>query len=365
MADETEPTGSFTLAALFDDTIDAAHALAALRRTGHDPATVSLLVRATAHAADRRVLVSQAVADLGLGDLGGWLLGLAAMRVPGQGGFLGAGPLGAVLAAIDLPGLPAEEAAAAEAGDFEALLIDFGFSDDEAGYVASRLAVGAPLVAVTAGPGASARDTRRVLADHSAVYLGTAETGDRFIAAARSLLDAPPETNSGVEVEVADVVGPLRRAFGESELRRFAVLRGRRVVDASGDEVGAIDDVLVECVDPDGPDGPEPERQTARYVVVVFGGVLGIGRRRVAIPATIADLGADPVRLRVERDVAHAAPAFDDQPFSRRDEQAINAFFGERPYWLGGPPAAAASADSRADADEPPLAGGFASAPAG
>ncbi len=363
MADEIQPAGTFTLAALYDDTIDAARALAALRRAKHDPVTVSLLVRADASETSRRPHVSQAVEALGLGDLGGWLLGLAALRVPGFGQFLGAGPLGAVLAAIDMPGLPAAAATTADLGDFETLLIDFGFSDDEAGYVASRLEVGAPLVAVTGGPDASARDIRRVLADHSAVYLGSAETGERFLAAARLLLDAPPESSAGEEVEVADAVGPLRRAFGESELRRFADLRGRRVVDASGAEVGVVDDVLVECIDPDGPDGPEPMRQTARYVVLGFGGVLGIGRRRVAIPVSLADMGADPVRLRIERDIAHAAPAFDDQPFSRRDEQAINAFFGERPYWLGGVPAAPSS-DARAESDDP-LAGGFATAPTG
>lgn len=365
MADGTEPNGTFTLAALFDDTIDATHALAALRRARYEPVAVSLLVRTDASDTSRRPHVSQAVETLGLGDLGGWLLGLAALRVPGLGHFLGAGPLGAVLAAIDMPGLPAAAATDADLGDFETLLIDFGFSEDEAGYVASRLEVGAPLVALTAGPGTPAKDIRRVLADHSAVYLGTAETSERFLAAARLLLDAPPETSAGEEVEVADAVGPLRRAFGESALRRFAPLRGRRVIDAAGNDIGAIDDVLVECIDPDGPDGPEPERQTARYVVVAFGGVLGIGRKRVAIPVTLADMSADPARLRVERDVAHAAPAFDDQPFSRRDEQAINAFFGERPYWLGVSPAAPASAETRAESGEPPLAGGLASAQAG
>jgi hypothetical protein len=365
MADETQPTGSYTVAALYEDTIDAAQAVGALRKAGHAPETISLLVGVGD--ADGRILVGRAVADADIGDHGSWLVGLAALRLPGRGDFLGAGPLGAVLAAIGPPDTDIGEAGAAGAagaGDLESLLFDFGFSYDEAGYVAHRLVAGAPLVAVTAGPDTPSRDLRRILADHSAVYLGTAETGDRFLLTAQTLLEAPPEASSGGEVEVADAVGPLRSACGVDALARFAHFRGRRVVDAHGEEVGAIDDVLVECLDPDGPAGPEPEQQTLRYVVVGSGGLLGlsIGRRRVAVPIALADLNEDPVRLGVEQAVVQAAPTYDDgDPFSRRDEMAINAFFGERPYWLD---ATDAPVKAPVAAEEPPL-GGLATAPAG
>jgi hypothetical protein len=129
-----------------------------------------------------------------------------------------------------------------------------------------------------------------------------------------------------------------------------------------------VDDLLVECVDPDGAAGPEPERQTLRYLVIGSGGLLGLGlgRKRVAVPAALADVSGDPVRLRVEQAVVHAAPAYDDrEPFSRRDEKAVNAFFGERPYWIDdpgshappAPPAGEGGGSGRSDADEPPLTG--------
>jgi hypothetical protein len=69
--------------------------------------------------------------------------------------------------------------------------------------------------------------------------------------------------------------------------------------------------------------------------VVSFGGLLGLGRHRIAVPADQIDLRAAPVRLGVSKDVLHRAPAYEqDVPFSRREEMAVNAYFGTTPYWL-------------------------------
>lgn len=323
-----------TIAALFEDTIDGGLALSAIRKAQHDPAAVSIVVR-SGDLAGVGSPVNQAVVDADLGDLAAWLHGLASVVVPGQGSFLVAGPLGAVLAALGLPEAPETEAAAEEEPRLEPVLRAFGFGSDEASYLAHRLQAGAPLVAVTCEAGQSLQPLRRLLADHDAVFIGTAATAEETLGAARSLLEAPPEESVGSEVEVADVVGNLRHVTAEGGPPHLLALLGRGAVDSRGRGVGQVVDLLVEAPEADGPDSAAPQ---LRYVVLGFGGVLGFGRHLVAVPATLVDLTADPARLAVDEERIKAAPAFDD-PFSRRIEEAVNAAFGLRPYWLEGSPA--------------------------
>jgi hypothetical protein len=73
-----------------------------------------------------------------------------------------------------------------------------------------------------------------------------------------------------------------------------------------------------------------------RYAVVAFGGLLGLGRRRIAVPADFLIVEDEGVRIDLDRERLHEAPGFDVQlPFSRREERAICAHFGVRPYWPG------------------------------
>ena len=87
----------------------------------------------------------------------------------------------------------------------------------------------------------------------------------------------------------------------------------------------------------------EEGSRRVRWIVVGSGGVLGIGRKLVAVPAECVDLDADPVRLRVPAaDLREAPPWEADQPFSRHEERAAFLHFGLPPYWegaLGGQPA--------------------------
>ena len=76
------------------------------------------------------------------------------------------------------------------------------------------------------------------------------------------------------------------------------------------------------------------EGLVVRYVVVGFGGVLGLGRHHVAVPADQIALDTPPLRVNIDRDVLHRAPPYDpDAPFSLREEQAVCAYFGTKPYW--------------------------------
>ena len=337
-----------TVVGLFEDTIDAEQALLALRKANHAADVVSLVVRDKAAeesggGTDRAGAVARAIVATALGAVGGWLQGLAELIVPERGTYLVAGPIGAALAGIsaarDQRRTGPSYAAATDltADSLLRTLTDFGFSPEEATYLEHRLAAGSALVAVTTNDPSSLQSTRRIFADHNAVHIGLAETDPGLFAEAEALLAAPPEESSGGDVVVTDAVAPLRRVSLEGGAAETAALCNRDAVDARGEAVGIVEDVLVEEIDPDGPRGPEPARVVARYVVVSFGGVLGLGRRRVAVPAELADLAADPLRLDVDRDVLQRAPAYDeDGPFSRREEQANYGYFGLHPYWLKG-----------------------------
>jgi len=332
-----------TVVALFEDTIDAEQALVALRKAEHAADRISLVVRDReadegGHA-DRAGAVARSIDANALDAVGGWLRGLAALIVPERGTFLVAGPIGAALAGISAADQPRSGSSFPTVGGLDSggllrTLADFGFTPDESSYLEHRLVAGATLVAVTTADEAGLQATRRLFADHDAVYIGMAQTDARFLLAAETLLAAPPELSSGGDVVVTDAVAPILRLSEEGGAADAAALRRREVVDADGQPVGEVDDLLVEAIDPDGPSGPAPEQRVVRYLVVGHGGVLGLGRRRVALPVAAADLTANPIRLTATKAVLDRAPGYDDDaPFSRREEQAIYAYFGIEPYW--------------------------------
>lgn len=338
-----------TVVALFEDTIDAEHAMVALRKSDHPAEQVSLLVRdrdAEDGNGGNPTEVARALVATALDAVGSWLLGLAALIVPERGTFLAAGPLGAALAgssaAHERAVALAEATNAAEATDVHTgalihTLVDFGFSDDEAAYLENRLAAGSTLVAVTTEEDGQLQTTRRVFAAHDAVHIGMAETDQKIAVEAAALLAATPEVSSDGDVFVTDAVAPLHRLCDDegtgahaAALRAFC---GAEVVDSAGHEAGTVDDVLAEA----NHDPAATAVFAARYLIVRYGGVLGIGRRHVAVPFADARREGDTVHLAVDKETLHRAPSFDpDAPFSRREEQATSAYFGRAPYWDAG-----------------------------
>jgi hypothetical protein len=333
-----------TIVGLFEDSIDAERALRALRASKLAPERVSLLVRDTRADMDKpaeaTVAVARAIVDTALEAVAGWLQGLVSLILPERGTFLVAGPLGAALAGVgaggardtaaDRPAVPETEAP----NGLLRTLTEFGFGPDEARYLESRLVAGAAVIAVTTGDADVVLKTRQLFADHDAVHIGLAESDAGVVDLAEAMLAAPPEQLSG-DVVVADAVASLQWGGRRGGGAPLAELRHRHVLDAAGEDAGTVEDIVVEVRDPDGPSGPRPEELIPRYLVVGFGGVLGVGRRLVALPIALADVASDPVRVEIGRELLHRAPALEAHvPLSRRDEEAIAAFFGVRPYWL-------------------------------
>jgi hypothetical protein len=342
---DRQESARFTVVGLFDDTIDAEHALVALRREERPAEQVSVLVRDRAADAgtgpERHGEVARAVVANALSGVSGWLLGLASLIVPDHGTYLVAGPIGAALTGVGTIDEHVRQRAQDDAGDGSAGVVDlgpgglgrtlaeFGFRADEAAYLQSRLTAGSALIAITTSDPEQLLATRRLFASHSAVHIGQAQTGETIAREAEVILAAAPEEVSSGDLVVADAVAPLiRLCTGASSEAPGPEVCGGRVVDAGGEEVGELEDLFAEA--------PATTTElTTRYAVVGFGGLLGLGRHRIAVPVELIDLGTDPVRLAITRDVLRRAPTYNpDMPFSRREEMAINAYFGTTPYWL-------------------------------
>ncbi|TNH28650.1 PRC-barrel domain containing protein [Micromonospora orduensis] len=80
-------------------------------------------------------------------------------------------------------------------------------------------------------------------------------------------------------------------------------VRGRHVVDAEGEELGKVDDLLIDS-----------EERRVRFLVVEHGGILGIGATATFIPVdAVADIADDTVRIDLTRAKVEQAPAYDPE----------------------------------------------------
>jgi hypothetical protein len=321
-----------TVVGLFDDQIDAERALAALRKQIQPASNVSVLARdrrVSDQRSDSPVDVTRAAVDTAMTAVTGWLSGLAALMVPEQGHFLAAGPIGAVLSKIrpehvsrvDREG--SEPPAVEPVSSVGLTLERFGFRPEEAHYLEQRLAAGSSMIAVTAVDQPQVDATLRTFGDNDAVFIGQAETPVDVIAEAQQGLRSPMIVDSA-DVIVADLVVPMRNVCrvegAESELTMHC---GADVHDEHGTRLGEVDDLLL-----------EEATGAVRYVIVGHGGLLGIARRRYAIPAELARIGGTPVQITVGDRKLSDLEAFDPhEPFSQKHERAVIEFFGLEPYW--------------------------------
>jgi len=325
-----------TIVGLFEDRIDAEDALLAMRRSQEHPDQVSLLIRASSHTGEEEEAtdnVARALVNTALDAVGNWLQGLTSVIVPERGTYLAAGPLGAALTGIAIehetpvhhPELPAPQGG--EAISLLHTFVEFGFGNDEASYLEHRLAAGAVIVALTSSQRGRLQASRRVFADYNAVHIGQARTDAMLAAEASALLAAGPEASQSGDVIVADAVATIRHLCeAVAEIPGYSGICGSDVIDTTGRGSGVVHDLLGD----DGGDGGP----VVRYVVVAFGGLLGLGRHFVAIPRELVDVAGRPVKTQIDRETVHRSPRFDPSaPFSRRLESAICGYFQTKPYW--------------------------------
>jgi len=156
--------------------------------------------------------------------------------------------------------------------------------------------------------------------------------------AARLLVTGP---QAGGTVVIADAIAPLRRLTdGGLEDRSPIDLLGRDVVTVTGESIGSVADVLYETrleedTDPQSNLELTQADVIARYIVVQFGGVLRMGRQRVALPnPLVVKTNWELIVVSASREEIQGAPRYDDiSPLSRQDEVMMCTHFGVPLYW--------------------------------
>ena len=103
-------------------------------------------------------------------------------------------------------------------------------------------------------------------------------------------------------------------------------VRGKPVVDRAGEEIGEVDDLVV-----------DEDEGRVRLLQVGEGGFLGIGKKKVLIPVDAVTSVADVVTVDTEREHVAAGPVYDPDLVLRQDTVAgLYDYYGMLPYWHAG-----------------------------
>ena len=120
--------------------------------------------------------------------------------------------------------------------------------------------------------------------------------------------------------------GALHR-LKDSDLQladRQADIRGRRVVDSAGEDLGEVEDLLID----------ERERKV-RFLEVASGGLLGIGETRILLPVeTVVRIGDDEIRTNQSRERVLGAPRYDPELVEQPYLSSLYGYYGYgTPFW--------------------------------
>ncbi|BDZ40413.1 PRC-barrel domain-containing protein [Microbacterium suwonense] len=118
-------------------------------------------------------------------------------------------------------------------------------------------------------------------------------------------------------------------ALGDSDrtVAKDDDIRGRTVIDVGGEEIGKIDDLLIDA-----------EEQKVRFLIVASGGFLGIGEQKSYIPVdAVASVDDDRVRIDQSRERLRSAPVYDPDLINDvAYNEDVFAFYGLEPFWSAG-----------------------------
>lgn len=118
------------------------------------------------------------------------------------------------------------------------------------------------------------------------------------------------------------------QSFSHSPVKASSII-GTDVVDLKGDNLGDIKEIVI-----------DPGSGRVAYVVVSFGGFLGMGEKLFAIPFSTFkfDVSKDAYVLDIPKEQLKAAPGFDaDHWPSMADEQwnrDLHTYYKRPPFWL-------------------------------
>ncbi|TDD66191.1 PRC-barrel domain containing protein [Jiangella aurantiaca] len=103
-------------------------------------------------------------------------------------------------------------------------------------------------------------------------------------------------------------------------------VRGREVVDRNGDEVGTVDDLVI-----------DPDEKKVRFLQVGSGGFLGLGEKKQLIPVDAIVKIDEKVHIAQDRGHVAGAPAYDpDLVPAREYYEELYGYYGYPPFWAAG-----------------------------
>lgn len=100
-------------------------------------------------------------------------------------------------------------------------------------------------------------------------------------------------------------------------------IRGRRVFDRDSEEIGKVDDLLID----------EKERKV-RFLEISSGGFLGIGDRKFLLPVdAITHINEDTVTVNQNRETISKAPEYNPALTDENDLITAYDHYGYSPFW--------------------------------
>lgn len=103
-------------------------------------------------------------------------------------------------------------------------------------------------------------------------------------------------------------------------------VRGRKVIDTNGREVGQVVDLLIDDTE-----------KRVRFLLIESGGVMGIGAQRILIPVdAVTRVGNEKVSIDRTHEHVSASPAYDPQIVDKSYIDRVYTHYGYAPYWAAG-----------------------------
>jgi len=103
-------------------------------------------------------------------------------------------------------------------------------------------------------------------------------------------------------------------------------IRGRKVVDAQGDDIGDVSDLFI-----------DEAHKIVRFIEIANGGFLGFGKTRVLVPVdAITRVDKWTVHIDRHRDHVVAAPPFNPELIDIPYLDQVYEHYGMTPFWSAG-----------------------------
>jgi len=108
--------------------------------------------------------------------------------------------------------------------------------------------------------------------------------------------------------------------------QRCQDIRGRQVVDTNGEEVGTVDDLMIDDAE-----------QRVRFLRVASGGFLGMGAQKFLIPVdAIKQIKDEKVIVNHDREKIASSPVYDPDVVDERYYENVYGYYGYMPFWGAG-----------------------------